>query len=146
MAAKDVHTVNEKKQQLIDLTKGFCDKFLDKEYEQVIRKMINKMARKRSVPFLSGKIDIWAAAIVHAIGTVNFLFDNSNKPYASVGDICGYFKTNQSTTVQKSKLIRDMFKMTYFDPEFSTARNAESNPLNHLVFINGLPVPIDMLK
>jgi len=83
---------------------------------------------------------------VHAIGTVNFLFDKSNKPYASVGDICSYFKTNQSTTVQKSKLIRDMFKMTYFDPEFSTATNAKDNPLNDLVFINGLLIPKDMLK
>jgi len=41
MAAKDTQVINEKKQQLIDLTKGFCDKLLDEEYEQAIQKLIN---------------------------------------------------------------------------------------------------------
>ncbi|MHB1421403.1 MAG: DUF6398 domain-containing protein [Bacillota bacterium] len=146
MATKDAQVISEKKQQLIDLTKGFCNQFLDEEYELVIQKLINKMVRKRNVPFLSGKVEIWSAAIVHAMGTVNFLFDKSTKPNASVGDICDYFKTNQSTMVQKSKLIRDMFKMTYFDPEFSTARIAKDNPLNDLVLIDGLIIPKDRLK
>ncbi|MFC6332606.1 DUF6398 domain-containing protein [Paenibacillus septentrionalis] len=38
----------------------------------------------------------------------------------SVHEICEYFGTGQSTTSQKSNMIRDMFKMGYFGGEFST--------------------------
>ncbi|HHY95157.1 MAG TPA: hypothetical protein GX513_09130 [Firmicutes bacterium] len=112
----------------------------------VIEKLIGRMARKRNAPFLSGKIETWAAAVIHALGMVNFLFDQSTRPFVSVGDICGYFGTSQSTTTQKSKQIRDMFKMGYFDPEFSTASTAADDPLRNLVLVNGLLVPLDMLK
>lgn len=42
--------------------------------------MIHKMARKRDVPFVTGRIEIWAAAVIHALGTVNFLFDKASQP------------------------------------------------------------------
>jgi hypothetical protein len=145
MADKDKSLVDEKKNNLIELTVKFSEQYLNKEYEQVILKVINKMARKRAVPFISGKMEIWASAVIHAVGTVNFLFDKSQVPYVAVGDICNYYGTNQSTVAQKSKLIRDMFKMTYFDNEFSTASNAENNPLNKMVIVNGLIVPRDWL-
>ena len=32
---------------------------------------------------MSGKLEIWAAGIIHAIGIVKFLFDKSSEPYAS---------------------------------------------------------------
>lgn len=143
-AAKEA--VAEKKERLLELTKAFCDQYLDDEYWVVIGKLINKMARKRTVPFLYGRLDIWAAATIHAVGTINFLFDRSNQPHASVGDICAYFGTSQSTTTQKSKRIRDMFRMSYFDPEFSTASTAADNPLRDMILIDGLLVPRDMFK
>jgi hypothetical protein len=37
------------------------------------------MSRKRNVPFLYGRMEIWAAAIIHALGSINFLFDTSKK-------------------------------------------------------------------
>ena len=146
MSARDKQLIEEKKAQLIELTKGFSNKHLNEEYEIIILKMLNKMARKREVPFLTGKIEIWASAIIHAIGTVNFLFDKNTTPYTSVSDICDYFETKQSTVGQKSKLVRDMFKMTYFDQEFSTAEVADHNPLKNIIYVNGLPIPIDMLR
>lgn len=42
-----------------------------------------KLGRKREVPFQRGKIEIWAAAVVYAIGSPNFLFDKSFEPYMS---------------------------------------------------------------
>ena len=30
------------------------------------------MARKREVPFVARRIEIWAAAVIHARGTINF--------------------------------------------------------------------------
>ncbi|WP_127583532.1 DUF6398 domain-containing protein [Paenibacillus koleovorans] len=136
----------EKKEKLLQLVKGFCEKYLDEEYEQLSCSMVEKLGRKRAVPFMSGKLEVWASGIIHAIGTVNFAFDKSFAPYISVHDICDYFGTAQSTTTQKSKTIRDMFKMSYFGGEFATQSSRRSNPFNDLVSINGFIVPADFLR
>jgi len=134
--------VQQKKETLIQMTDGFADSYLDENYKMLCQKLINKMSRKRQVPFLSGKLEIWAAAVVYALGQINFLFDKNFEPYVSATDLCDYFGTNQSTTSQKAKKIRDMFKMRYFNEEFSTERMKNDNPLNEFVMINGFVVPI----
>jgi len=40
-----------KKDQLIQMTSKFCEEHLDEEYEFLCKKMIEKMGRKRVVPF-----------------------------------------------------------------------------------------------
>ncbi len=137
--------VEEKARELIQLTAGFCKQYLDDEYEHLCEKLIRKMARKRAVPFLSGRLDIWAAAIVHALGTINFLFDRSSQPYATVDDISGYFGTSKSTVSQKSKAIRDMFNLFYWDKEFSAAAVKEHDPHKDMIMYNGFIMPISML-
>lgn len=117
---QDKIIVNDYKQKLIEETKEFCDQYLDHEYEQLCVQMIEKMARKRTVPFMSGKEAIWVAAIIYAIGSVNFLFDKSFKPYVSTDDICDYFGVSKSTVAQKAKLIRNMFKLSQWRGEFHT--------------------------
>jgi len=37
-------------------------------------------------------------------------------------------------------LIRDLFKLGYFDPEFSTDRMAKNNPLAGLTMVDGFLV------
>lgn len=69
-------------------------------------------------------MEIWAAAIVYALGSINFLFDKSSLPYATPDTICDAFQVSKRTVAQNAKLIRDIFKLGYFDPEFSTERMA----------------------
>lgn len=45
--------------------------------------LIIKISRKPTVPFLSGRVEIFAAAIMHVFGTVKFLFDRSFTRYFS---------------------------------------------------------------
>jgi hypothetical protein len=137
---KDKAILEEKKARLIEMTSEFCKRFLDEEYRNLCEKLIDKMARKRNVPFLSGRIEIWAAAIVYAVGSINFLFDKSFNPYATAEDICAHFVTTKSSTSQKAKIIRDMFKMDCWDQEFSTSHMQESNPLSNLVMVDGFLV------
>jgi len=73
-------------------------------------------------------------------GSINFLFDKSFEPYATADDICNFFATSKSTTAQKSKVIRAMFKMGYYDPEFSTKHMQDNSPFSNLAMINGLIV------
>jgi Domain of unknown function (DUF6398) len=140
---KETLKIDTIKKQIIELATGFCCEYANDEYANLCEKLVNKMSRKRTVPFLSGKPEIWAAAIVHALGTINFLFDKNTNPYASVDDIAEYFGTSKSTTNQKSKVIRDMFKMQHFDAEFSTQAIAKQNPFNRIAMVNGYLVMLD---
>ncbi len=133
-------------QRLLELTGEFCDQYLDDDYKQLCKKMILKMKRKRQIPFLSGRVNTWAASIIYALGQVNFLFDRDTKPYVSADDVANHFGVVKSTIGQKAKKIRDMFKMGYWDSEFATRSTAESNPLQNMVMVNGLIVPANMLE
>ena len=137
---KEKKIVEEKAQKLLEITGSFCRQYLDEDYKQLCEKLIAKMSRKRNVPFLSGRTEIWAAAVVYVLGSINFLFDKSFKPYVTADDICNYFGTSKSTTSQKAKMIQDMFKMGYYDKEFSTAHMRENNPFSNFAMINGLIV------
>jgi len=136
----DKQRVQDIQRQLIEMTAAFCRQHADAEYQQLCKKLIEKMARKRVVPFLSGRVEIWAAAIVYALGSINFLFDKSFPPHATPDSICDYFQVSKRTVAQKAKLIRDMFSLEYFDPEFSTERMAKNNPLSRLRMVNGFLV------
>jgi hypothetical protein len=141
---QDKETVKKSTETLIQMTGEFCDQYLDQEYKELSEKLIRKMSRKKAVPFLSGKIEIWAAAVIYALGRINFLFDKSTQPYATPDDICNFFGTSKSTTGQKAKAILDMFKLHYFDTEFSTKDMLAHSPFSN-VFFNGVPVPISFL-
>jgi len=142
----DKTRINETAHQLISLTTEFCEQHLGDEYERLCEKLIRKMSRKRNVPYLSGRIEVWAAGVIYALGQINFLFDRSFEPYATHDDICDHFGTNKSTTSQKAKLIRDMFKMRYGNDEFLTERNKKDKPFGKSMMINGLILPIDLLE
>jgi len=138
--------VDEKKNRLTELLSKYCEEILNEEYKTLCLKLLNKMSRKRTPPYLSGKIEIWASAIVYAIGQINFLFDKSFIPYQTADEICNYFKTSKSTTSQKAKIIKDMFSLNYYDKDFSTKKMIDSNPFDQYVMIDGLIVPKDMIK
>ena len=132
-------------QQLIDMTGEYCDQYLDEDYKQLAEKLILKMKRKRDVPFLRGQVHTWAAAVIYALGQINFLFDQSFEPYVAAGDIPNYFGVSQSTVGRKAKAIRDMFDLYYWHPEFSTRAMRGADPYRGMAVVNDFIVPIDML-
>lgn len=132
-------------QKIIEMTTACCAEHLDEDYSRLCEKLIKKMGRKHDVPFKRGQLDIWASAVVYALGSINFLFDQSFEPYMSATQICNYFGTNKSTVSQKARRIKDMLGMGYFDPEFSTQHAESSNPMNDMVVVDGFFVPMDTL-
>lgn len=135
-----------RQQKLLDMTGDFCSKKLNPEYAQLCDKLIRKLGRKRDVPFQAGKPEIWAAAVIYALGQINFLFDKSAKPYIPQDQICDYFGTRMSTVSNKAREIRDMLKIGPFSPEFSTEAIMKNNPFKDMVMINGLIVPKKLLS
>ena len=71
--------------------------------KQLCEKLIRKMSRKRNVPFLSGRMEIWAAAVIHALGSINFLFDPNFEPYIGAADISDYFGTSKVLSHRKQR-------------------------------------------
>jgi hypothetical protein len=137
--------IKKREQELIELTGIFCKQNLDQDYFELCEKLVKKMGRKRDVPFRSGKIEIWAAAVVYAIGSINFLFDKSFEPFATPNQISEHFGTKNSTVSNKARQIKDMFKMDHYSSEFSTQKMVESNPFNSMVMVDGFMVPLSSI-
>jgi Domain of unknown function (DUF6398) len=141
----DKQKIKIQQQKIWELVEGFCNKKLDKEYLRLSEKLLEKLRKQANVPFKTGQPEVWAAAIIHALGSINFLFDKSFEPYVSFDEINQYFNTKKTTVSTKSKQIRDFFDMGKFDQEFSTKQIEEMNPYNQFVMVDGLLVPIDAL-
>lgn len=137
--------IKNKEKKLLELTGSFCAQELDDEYHRLCEKLILKLGRKRDVPFKSGKLEIWAAAVIHAIGSINFLFDKSFEPHVTAEQISEFFGTKKSTVSNKASQIRDMLKMGYYDSDFSTQRITGNNPFNDMVIVNDLIVPLSSI-
>jgi hypothetical protein len=140
MSKKNNSDLENRKTHILSLIKDFCSQKLNDEYYELSVKLIDKLGRKKNVPFMTGKIEVWAAAIIHAIGSVNFLFDQSFKPFTTVDEINNFFGTNKSTTGNKSKEIRDLLELSFFINEFLTQHLIANNPMSNFGMVNGFIV------
>lgn len=91
--------------------------------------MVQKLGRKREVPFKRGKLEIWASGIIYALGQINFLFDKSFEPYSTADEICKFFGTKKTTTSNKARDIRKLLKLKIGDKDFST-KDMEGTMIN----------------
>ena len=135
----DKQQLKEREAKIIELATGFCNERLDAECAELCTKLIQKLGRKRAQPLQSGRLEIWAAAAVHTICSLNFLFSKSSRLNTSSTEISDYFGASSSTISQKSRTIKDLLKLTNvaIDPEFSLKEIAERNPFLHLMMNNG---------
>jgi len=137
----DKDKILQRQSEIHELLRAFCSAKLNDEYFELAEKLLGKMARKRHVPFETGKVEIWAAAIIHALGTINFLFDPSQVPHVTVRGIHEFFGTKDSSVSSKSKQIRDMFKLEYWSEEYLTREMWQQSPYRRMVVLsNGMIV------
>jgi hypothetical protein len=142
---KGMHPVAE---DIIQITDQVCAKLLDAEYADLARRAVAKLARKRPSPLLSGRRGTWAAAVVYALGQVNFLFDASGEPHLTADELSAVFGIAKSTMSSKAKQVRDLLKMDQFTTEFMRADVMAENPIVWFIEVDGLvmdsrSLPID---
>ena len=125
-------TIDPEMDELLRLTAAFCQAHLDPEYEELCAKLVREACRLGSSRFASGKVATRAAGIVHAICTINFAFDKSQKPHIRSPQIAEFFKVGPGTVSQKSRILRDALRIRHWDPQFSTAYMLQRNPLSLL--------------
>ena len=127
-------------EQLFQLTDPFCREQLDAEYAELVGKLIAKLARKRPSPLVRGDLRIWAAAAIHAVGSVNFLFDRTQRPHLTGDDLSALTGVPKSTIANKAKLIRDVLHIRQMEPEFCRRELLASNPMAWMISIAGIIV------
>jgi hypothetical protein len=127
-------------EQIFKLTDPFCTEHLDAEYGDLVRKLVAKLARKRPSPLSRGDLRIWAAAAIYTVGSVNFLFDRTQRPHLTGDDLSELTGVPKSTLANKAKLIRDVLRIGQFDPEFCRRELLASNPMAWMISVNGFIV------
>jgi len=135
-------TMAEKFAAISALTDLFSKKHLNDEYLQLIHHAIGTLARKRPSPLLKGKENVWAAAVIHAVGHVNFLDDPSQSPHCKSKTIYEYFGIAMSTGQSKSREIRGMLGMAPMSPEWSLPSLLINNPMVWMLQVDGIVVDI----
>ena len=123
---------------IVALTDPFCAEHLNAEYAELCRKMAAALGRKRPSPLLGGKTNTWAAAIVHAVGSNNFLFDRSQPLYISAADLAAAFGLATSTVGNKSRVIRDALKMHNYDWHWALPSKVDTYPGAWYISVDGL--------
>lgn len=123
-------SMREMYEQIVMLTDAFSAEHLTEEYAQLIRYATAALCRKRPSPLLKGKPKpkTWACGITHAIGFVNFLFDRSEEPSIRASELYAAFGVSKSTGGAKSKIVRDLFDMYQFDPDWCLPSKLDDNP------------------
>ena len=135
----DKQQLKEREARIIELAVAFCNEHLDEECAKLCTKLVQKLGRKRSCPLQSGRVEIWAAASVYTICSINFMFSKSSRLNTSSSEIAEHFGASGSTIAQKSRVIKDLLKISnIFDPNFSLKEIADNNPFNRLVVRNGI--------
>lgn len=129
-------------EEITKLSLEFARAHLNEDYERLAEALVLKLSRKRPSPLATGSTAIWAGSVLYALGQVNFLFDKSNPPFVPPATIAEHFGTTVATLGGKAKAIRTMFKMGYWDAEFSTRATAATNPFANMVMVNGFILPI----
>ncbi|NKC11230.1 MAG: hypothetical protein GKR94_03190 [Gammaproteobacteria bacterium] len=134
--------MDKKYHEITAITDAVCNKYISDEYAEIIRKAAHALCCLSESPIRKGTAKTWACGITHAIGMVNFLFDNSQQPYISAADLYKHFAVSQSSGQAKSKITRDALSMTQMDSEWSTRDRINENPFTWLFEINGKIVDV----
>jgi hypothetical protein len=127
---------------VIALTDAFSEKHLNDESRVLIQRLVGVLARKRPSPLLGGKVNVWAAAAVHAIGRTNFLDDPSQVPHCKSKVIFEFFGAGESAVIARSKQIREVFRMGPLSPEWTLPSRLADNPLVWMLQVNGFLMDI----
>jgi|GEM_PF-1015216 len=109
----------EKYLAVSELIEKVCAEKLNGEYKDLCIHTLQKLCRKRSSPMSRGRVSTWAAGIIYAIGSVNFLFDKETEPYLSAADIGEYFGISKSTAANKAAEIKNILNIDFLQPEYT---------------------------
>src|ERR1700680_4906323 len=102
--------------KMLAITDGLCGACLDREYAELGRELVSRLARKRPSPLARGGVRIWAAGALYAVGQINFLFDRSQQPHLTADQLAGQLGVLKTTMANKATTIRRTLDLDYYEP------------------------------
>ena len=122
-----------------------CVEHLDDEYGALCLRLLGKLARKRPPPLVRGERRVWAAGVLHTVGSINFLFDPSQQPHLRADGLAALTGVAKSTMANKAALIRRTLRLGPIEPELCRRDLLARHPYAWLVEIEGLIVDVRAL-
>ncbi len=134
----------ERAKEISNLINEFCYRYLNDDLRGYAMKLLEKLTRKRTYSITSGRIEIWASAIIWVIVRLNFLFDSQNPNNISTDTICDFFDTKKSTVGNKATDIEKVCKIRM--GEESLCNSEISDSLSFVQLPNGIVLTKEMAK
>jgi Domain of unknown function (DUF6398) len=119
--------------EMLAITDELCGACLDREYTQLARELIARLARKRPSPLARGDVRIWAAGALYALGQINFLFDRSQQPYLTADQLARELGVAKTTMANKAATIRRMLDLGYYEPGLTRQSLYHDPPLTLMI-------------
>jgi hypothetical protein len=132
-------------QEIFNLTDSFCAEHLDAEYAGLCPKLVARLARKRPSPLARGDLRIWAGAVIYTVGSINFLFDRSQRLHLTGDQVASLIGVPKSTLANTAKQIRGLLRLGHFDRELCRRELLEKSPLAWMIMVNGFVVDARMM-
>lgn len=101
-----------KYEEIIEKIKSFSSEYLNEEYKDICVMAAETLFVNNEEQLKKGKSFSWAAGIVHAIGTINNLFDSKEEPYIKAADLYKSFGVSSSTGSSKSKEVKNLLGLS----------------------------------
>ncbi|AUO15607.1 DUF6398 domain-containing protein [Clostridium taeniosporum] len=124
------NSIVEKYDEILEKIKVFSNKYLNEQYEKICIKTLHNLGMNHEELLKKGKSSSWAAGVVHAIGTVNNLFDAKEEPYIKALDLYKAFGVSNSTGSTKSKEIRNLLNISKDNREWILKSKDNTSNLN----------------
>jgi hypothetical protein len=131
--------------EILAITDEVCATHLDGEYGELCRVLVGRLARKRPSRLARGDTRIWAAGTIYAVGRVNFLFDRSQRPHLSAGQLAHHVGVVKTTMANKAALIAKTLNLGIYEPDLTRLAMLEQHPLTWMVMVNGFIVDVRTL-
>jgi hypothetical protein len=87
-------------QAIVDVADAACREHLDEEYARLARRLVARLARKPSL-LARGDGDLGAGAI-YALGQMNCVFDRSQTPHMTAGELAEALGVVKTTMANKA--------------------------------------------
>jgi len=118
--------------EIKNLIFSYCDKHLNDDYKKLSLLVFDDYDILIPNGMKRGNPKTWAASIIWAIGSVNFLSDKSFLPYASLNDVCTFFNTNTSTIGNKASQIKKKLAIDHFNNDYLLSNSPMSKIIDSM--------------
>ena len=135
----------ERFSEVAALLEQFGQTHLDPELTVFTLELWRRLCRRQTLDCGRGKPQIWAAAVVHVIARINFLFDRAQPMHLTFDTICGWFQVNKTTVGSKAAEIERALRLRQHSAP-GLCRSEFIDKFTTVQLSNGMLVSLEMAK